>query len=69
MRSADPVGLNEIPENVKYIRRTDLSHPTLEKTKDLFLQDETENCKLFFGKWIMDACSLVLAPRWDLLGY
>ena len=40
MRSADPVGLNEIPENTKCIMRSDLTHHTLENPKNFYTRGD-----------------------------
>ena len=48
MRRLEPCSLDEIPENVKFIERTDFSHPLLERISERFFQGETKNSKFFF---------------------
>ena len=44
----NPVASNDIPDNVKFIMRSDFTSPTLELSKQTFLQKETENSVIFF---------------------
>ena len=48
LRKRFPCKVDEVPENVKFILRSDFDAPNCEPTQEKFLQKETENSKIFF---------------------